>query len=84
MKKPRTKHSKEFKEQAVAMMKTRTHAEVARQLGINSSLLYKWRDQFDTHGEDAFPSHSIKAPLSELELFKADNEDSQREMKIYD
>ncbi len=65
MKKPRTKHSKEFKEQAVAMMKTRTHAKVARQLGINSSLLYKWRDQLDTHGENAFPGHGVRPPLSE-------------------
>lgn len=74
MKKSRTKHSKEFKERAVAMMKTHAHAQVARQLNINSSLLYRWRDQLDTHGQDAFPGHGTRPQPSDLELLKADNE----------
>ena len=74
MKKTRTTHSKEFKERAVAMMQTQTHSAVARQLGINISLLYKWRDQLDTHGEAAFPGHGTRPTPSELEQLQADNE----------
>lgn len=75
MKKIRMQHTKEFKAQAVALMKTRAHSELARELSINTSLLYRWRDQLELHGTLAFPGSGHKAePPSELDILKADNE----------
>lgn len=80
MKQKRTKHSKEFKHTAVELMKTKEHTLLARQLGIHLSLLYKWRDSVEKHGEHAFPGqgHRIEPP-SELELLKAENEQLRME-----
>lgn len=57
MKKVRRKFTKDFKIQAVAAMKDtdRSHTEIAEELGISASLLYKWRDKLEEKGEDAFP-----------------------------
>jgi transposase len=82
MKKTRTKYTKEFKQQTVQLMLTRPHSEIARELGVNASLLYKWRDQLQEHGEQAFPGHGHKLHepteherlLAENERLKAEND----------
>ena len=41
----RRNHSKEFKEEAVKLTDTRPVSHVARDLGINHTLLGKWKNQ---------------------------------------
>lgn len=82
MKKSRKVHSKEFKEQAVALMETQNHTELAAQLGVHISQLYNWREQVQSLGKDAFPGSGNRAPVlteveqlrKELALVKAENE----------
>lgn len=80
MKQKRTKHSKEFKREAVELMKTKEHTTLARQLGVHLSLLYKWRDSIEKHGEHAFPGQGHRTePPSELELLKIENDQLRME-----
>jgi len=47
-------HSKEFKEESVKLTETMPLAHVARDLGINASLLTKWKTQLQTSPDNAF------------------------------
>jgi transposase len=49
--------SKAFKEEAVRLLELgqTPPADIARQLGINRNQLYKWQEQIQSKGEDAFP-----------------------------
>ena len=53
----RQRFTQEFKLEAVRLMKHsgRPVAEVARELGIPRNRLYKWGQQLERHGDDAFP-----------------------------
>jgi transposase len=50
------RHSKEFKLEAIRMIneEARPVAEIARELGVKRTLLYRWRDQVNGKGEKAF------------------------------
>lgn len=52
----RRKHSHEFKLEAVKQVveQGRSISEVADGLGVNRSLLARWRDQFEAEGAQAF------------------------------
>ena len=60
--KPRRKHSKEFKEQAVALARKPDvgYRKAALDLGISESLLRKWADLSDSDGSDAFRGHGVR------------------------
>lgn len=47
-------HSKEFKEETVKLTETMPLTQVARDLGINASLLAKWKIQHKTNPVNAF------------------------------
>ncbi len=49
--------TKEFKQEAVNLLEqgNRPPAVIARELGINRNQLYKWQEQIQTKGSDAFP-----------------------------
>lgn len=80
MKQKRMKHSKEFKQEAVRLMETKEHTTLARELGINLSLLYKWRDSIEQYGDKAFPGNGHRVePPSELEVLKAKYEELRME-----
>lgn len=50
------------------------HTELARELGVNISLLYKWRDKARQHGDEAFPGHGHQRPEeAELTRLKREN-----------
>ena len=51
--------SREFKREAVRLLELgdKTGAQLARELGVKRNQLYKWKDEIDTHGDDAFPGH---------------------------
>lgn len=53
----RKTYSKEFKQEAVRLLEKgqRPPTEIARELGINRNQLYKWQEQIDAKGSNAFP-----------------------------
>lgn len=67
MKGKRKKYSKEFKMEAVRQMedKSRKHTEIARSLGINTSMLYRWQKELKNDGVHAFPGHGNQTPEAE-------------------
>ena len=69
--------TKEFKLEAVRLLKQsgRPPADVARELGIRRTQLYKWRDQLAVDGEAAFPGRGRQpAPQDELARLRRENE----------
>lgn len=59
----RQNFSKEFKLEAVRLLKEgkKSGADLARELGIKRNQLYKWKEEIDTHGEEAFPGQGRRA-----------------------
>jgi transposase len=65
------KYAKEFKVEAVRLLKKRDKpiSELAMELGIKRTLLYRWKDQLEIKGDKAFsgsgrPKHNEKSELS--------------------
>jgi len=56
----RKKCTSEFKREAVRLMESwgKPTADLARQLGVRRNQLYKWKEQSDKRGTDAFPAGS--------------------------
>ena len=52
----RKKFSREFKQEAVRLVLEgkRSNSEVARELGIRTNLLYRWRREYEQQEEEAF------------------------------
>ena len=50
------KYPKEFKIEAVRLLNAgdKPASELARELGVKRTLLYRWKDQFEIKGESAF------------------------------
>jgi transposase len=64
-----TKYSREFKIEAVrlAAMSDGSAAAIARELGINPNLLYRWRQELAVEGQEAFPGQgNLKASEEEV------------------
>jgi len=63
MKRIRRRHTKEFKRQAVALMDDdeKSNVQLAKELGLDISLLYKWRRALEKDGERAFPGQGNQA-----------------------
>lgn len=61
------KYTGEFKREAARLAEEsdRPVDELARELGIHSNTLYRWRRQFLKEGEDAFPGHGKLTPADE-------------------
>lgn len=83
-KKTRRKHSKEFKQQAVAAMADPdvSNEQLARNLGVDISLLYKWRKELEDKGDHAFPGqgqHSPGSPDDELARLRRENAQLRQE-----
>ena len=55
--KDRKRYSREFKLEAVRQVNEsgKPVTEVARELGISVHLLYRWRDEVQNEGKEAFP-----------------------------
>lgn len=53
----RKKYTSEFKREAVRLMESseQPSSDVARQLGVRRNQLYKWKEQMDKRGAEAFP-----------------------------
>lgn len=72
----RREYTKEFKQEAVALSNEQgvNAAQVARELGIEPALLYRWRAEMRLDGEEAFPGKG-KVKSSDEEV-----RDLQREL----
>ena len=53
----RKKYTSEFKREAIRLMESteKPPSDLARQLGVRRNQLYKWKEQSDKRGADAFP-----------------------------
>lgn len=51
----RRSYTPEFKEEAVRLAKERGFSQAARDLGINVSLIRRWKNHLDEDGERPFP-----------------------------
>lgn len=89
MKKPRSKYSKEFKENAVRLWRASGESSdvVAKQLDIDGCMIRRWACQIATHGEHSFPGvgkrHRMNSDLEEeLWLLKKKLEKVEEERDI--
>ncbi len=68
------RYPREFKTEAVRLLNEggRPASEIARELGIKRTLLYRWRDQLNGKGEKAFrgPGRPRLEDMSELSLLR--------------
>lgn len=68
MKRERKIYDSAFKTKAVQLSNERTNLlELARELGIAVTLLYKWRKEYEEYGEGSFPGNGNLKMISELE-----------------
>lgn len=77
--------SKEFKQEAVQLLEQgkRPPAEIARELGINRNQLYKWQEQINAKGTDAFPGKGRRSGQEdELAKLKRENDRLKEENAI--
>lgn len=51
----RRTHSPEFKQEAVRLAESRGFTQAARDLGVDRSLIRKWKNRLDEEGERPFP-----------------------------
>ncbi len=67
MSEARRKFSREFKIEAVRLITEggQSIAETARELGVNASLLGRWKQQLTENSEQAFPGKGRMKPLEE-------------------
>ena len=71
------KYTKEFKVEAIRLMDSANKpvSEIAMELGVKRTLLYRWRDQLRAKGEIAFSGSGRPKndQLSELAQLKKEN-----------
>lgn len=78
-------YSKEFKVKACELVKKDgiKHAVVAEKLGINPIMLYRWVDEYETHGEEAFVGKEHqRSEDAELRKLRKENERLKMENEI--
>jgi len=84
--KKRGKYPIEFKLEAIRLLKEgeKPASELARQLGIRRTLLYRWRDQFNENRENAFKGagRPKATKMSELSRLKHELKEVKEERDI--
>lgn len=85
--KPYKTYTKEFKAEAVKLMEEsdRPAAEIALELGVRRNQLYKWKEQLQAKGEQAFcgqRGRPKKENQSELTTLRQENERLKEEVEI--
>lgn len=70
MRRTRKKYTKEFKRDAVNLIlrSERSIRKIAAELGVEYNLLCRWKREFDSHEEKAFPGQGnpVEAELAKL------------------
>jgi len=82
----RGSYPKEFKLEAVRLLNAgdKPAAEIARELGIKRNFLYRWRDQLNAKGEEAFKGSGRPKleEMSELSRLRKELKDVKEERDI--
>jgi transposase len=84
-KKKRKNYSREFKVEAVGLITKKGYsiAEASRNLGVDYSVLRRWKNQLADDSQDAFPGKGrLKAPDEELRQLKRELERVTEERDI--
>ena len=68
----RQQHTREFKVEAVRLLDQsgKPATEIARQLGVKRTLLYRWRDAVRLHGDAAFGGAGRRLTTPDDELIR--------------
>lgn len=85
--KPYKNYTKEFKLEAVRLMSEsdKPATEIAAELGVRRNILYKWKEQIETKGEEAFPKvkgRPLKENQREISTLKQENIRLREEVEI--
>ncbi len=80
----RRKYTAEFKREAVALSNhsDKTAVSVARELGIDPKLLYKWRAEARQRGRTAFPGSGKTGEANEITCLRRELVTVRRERDI--
>ncbi len=84
---PYKRYTTEFKREAVRLMRVsdRPSSEVAVELGIRRNQLYKWKEQLEKRGIDAFSGNRgrpLKENQSEVISLRQENSQLREEVDI--
>ncbi len=77
--------SKDFKTKACELVIKDgiKHAVVAEKMGIRKTILYRWIDEYETYGEEAFlGSGNLRSEDAELKKLRKENERLKMENEI--
>lgn len=84
--KKRGRYPREFKVEAVKLLNEggKRPAEIAMELGIKRTLLYRWKDQFEAKGDKAFRGSGKpkKEELSDLSRLRQELREVKEERDI--
>ena len=78
-------YTKEFKRQACELVTKEgiKHAVVAQKLGISPVMLYRWIDEYNTYGEEAFVGKGHqRSEDAALKRLRQENERLRKEVEI--
>ena len=81
----RKKYTREFKLEALHLVETsgKSVAQIERDLGLSSGLLYYWKKRFSQDAEQAFPGNGrLKPEDEELRRLRRENELLRQERDI--
>lgn len=81
------RYSKEFKLEAIRLLKegNKPVSELALELGVKRTLLYRWQDQLNEKGESAFHSRPGRPPRDkecEITRLRRENKELREERDI--
>jgi transposase len=85
MGKHQRQYTREYKQEAVGLMETsgKPVAVIARELGINANLLYRWRQEFGQPPQEKTESEMSASELAaELKRLRRENEVLRQERDI--
>lgn len=83
--KPRSTFSPEFKREAVKLLSLgdKESSQIARELGVKRNQLYKWKEEIDQYGAEAFPGHGNRPRKgNDTSALKAENKRLREENEI--
>lgn len=83
MKRERKIYDPAFKTKAVQLSKERTNvSELARELGIAVTLLYKWRKEYEEFGEGSFPGNgNLKLTAEQEKIYELEKKLKDAELE---
>ncbi|MCA9471320.1 MAG: transposase [Nitrospirales bacterium] len=82
MKRLRRFHSREFKQEAVALVVEHGYscAAAGRSLGVSGALIGRWKDELATHKADAFPGQG-KRTAEQQRIYELEVENRRLRME---